>query len=60
MKTLCRFHESGRRNWNASRSAVPFMATFRMCDGSVMQMNTNRADLFYERDGNLHINTQMK
>ena len=51
-------------NWvtDPERVAVrcPIHGNFGMCDGSVMQMNTNRADLFYERDGNLHINTQMK
>jgi hypothetical protein len=55
---------AGSTNWGTDPERVavrcPIHGNFGMCDGAVRMMNTNRADLFYERDGNLHINTQMK
>jgi hypothetical protein len=55
---------AGSTNWETDPERVavrcPIHGNFGMCDGAVRMMNTNRADLFYERDGNLHINTQMK
>jgi hypothetical protein len=53
---------AGSTNWvtDPERVAVrcPIHGTVGLCDGSVQQVNTNRADLFYQLDGNLHFRTQ--
>jgi hypothetical protein len=46
-------------NWETEPMRVatrcPIHGTIGLCDGSVQQLNTNRTDLLYERDGKLYL-----
>jgi hypothetical protein len=54
---------AGSTNWETEPNRVaircPIHGAVGLCDGSVQRVDTNRSDLFYERDGKLYFRTQV-